>query len=641
MKSEFLLAFNEICSDRDLPREIVLDAVEAALVSAYRRCVDVNSVENVTAEIDPSTSKARIFVEKEVVEEVADPHWEIGLTEARVLNSDAEVGSLVEVDETPEDFGRIAAQTAKQVILQRIREAERDAQYEHYAEQEGEIVHGVVQSIRSNVVMLNLGNAEAILPRSQQVSSEEYHLHQRLRAYVLEVRNTNRGPKIVLSRSHPKMLRRMLELEVPEIFNGTVEIKAISREAGSRSKVAVAARQPGVDPVGACVGMRGVRIKSIVNELGGERIDVIEWDPDPSTFIAKALSPAKVLTVHAEEDLEGEKTARVVVPDDQLSLAIGRAGQNARLAAKLSGYRVDIQGVTEAAANALQKVNEDADVLPNLGPAAELLPAVANILQRHEEEEDMPYASEELLKMRQVIEAVWGHYTSAREAERDRVRAEAAARQEALEEAREGIPDQAYETSLDEMDLGTRVAGRLEEAELETAGEIMEQLAVDGDEGLLALHGIGPKSLKEVKQSIEALDLVEEAEPAVAEEEAVAAEMVEEAAEEAEAPAVEEAVPEPEEVEPAEAEIEEAVEEEAPEVEVEEAAVAEEPEEEEEPEPEWAEEKHEPADREEKLKRERGRRVQLIYDEETGELIPRRRRKRDEGAEDWQRYIDY
>jgi len=295
MKSEFLLAFNEICSDRGLPRAVVLDAVENALVSAYRRNIDANTVENVSARIDPSTGEAKIFVEKEVVEKVSDPTWEITLPEARRIDADAQLGELITVEDTPENFGRIAAQTAKQVILQRIREAERDAQFEHYVEQEGEIVHGTVQSVRPNVVLVNLGGAEAILPRSQQVPGERYHIHQRLRAYVLEVRNTNRGPKIVLSRSHQKMLRRLLELEVPEIFNGTVEIKAIAREAGSRSKVAVAARQPGVDPVGACVGMRGVRIKSIVNELGGEKIDVIEWSPDVATFIAKALSPAKVL----------------------------------------------------------------------------------------------------------------------------------------------------------------------------------------------------------------------------------------------------------------------------------------------------------------------------------------------------------
>ncbi len=656
MKSEFLLAFNEICSDRGLPRAVVLDAVEKALVSAYRRNTDINTVENVTAEIDPSSGEARIYVDKEVVDEVADPTWEISLKEARTIDPDAELGELITVEDTPENFGRIAAQTAKQVILQRIREAERDVQYEHYVEQEGEIVHGTVQSVRSNVVLVNLGGAEAILPRSQQVPGERYHMHQRLRAYVLEVRNTNRGPKIVLSRSHPKMLRRLLELEVPEIFNGTVEIKAIAREAGSRSKVAVAARQPGVDPVGACVGMRGVRIKSIVNELGGEKIDVIEWSPDMATFIAKALSPAKVLSVQLDEDPDGRKSAGVVVPEDQLSLAIGRAGQNARLAAKLSDHRIDIQGVTEAATWALQRVNEDAEVLPSLGSAAELLPSVASILQRHEEEEDMPYSSEELLKMRRVIEAVWNHYASARRTERERRKAEEEARLEALEQAREVIPDQAYETALGDMELGTRTVGRLESAGLSTAGEVMERLIAEGDEGLLELDGIGPKTVEQVKEGVAELDLLAP-EPVPAEEEVVA-----EAEEEIEEAAVEPGPMAEEEAEPSDAEeaAVEAEEEETPDkaamletamrgpgmgVEAEEAGVEEEEIEAEgeefEEEPEYFFEEEEPLDREEKLKRERGRRVQLVYDEETGELIPRRRRKREEGPEDWKEYVDY
>jgi N utilization substance protein A len=749
MKSEFLLAFNEICSDRGLPRAVVLDAVEKALVSAYRRNTDVNTVENVTAEIDPSSGEARIFVQKEVVEEVADPAWELSLPKARAIDPDAELGELITVEDTPDNFGRIAAQTAKQVILQRIREAERDVQYEHYVEQEGEIVHGTVQSVRSNVVLVNLGGAEAILPRSQQVPGERYHIHQRLRAYVLEVRNTNRGPKIVLSRSHPKMLRRLLELEVPEIFNGTVEIKAIAREAGSRSKVAVAARQPGVDPVGACVGMRGVRIKSIVNELGGEKIDVIEWSPDTETFIAKALSPAKVLSVQLDEDPDGRKSASVVVPEDQLSLAIGRAGQNARLAAKLSDHRIDIQGVTEAATWALQRVNEDPEVLPNLGSAAELLPSVANILQRHEEEEDMPYSSEELLKMRRVIEAVWNHYASLRRAERERRKAEEEARLEALEQVRAVIPGKAYETPVEAMDLGTRAVGRLEDAGLVTAGEVMERLIADGDKGLLDLDGIGPKTVEHVKEGISELGLLEgepvaaeeevveeeaedhvealdqvraiipgkaydtpveamdlgtravgfledaglvtagevmerlitdgdegllelegigpktveqvkegiselgllEGEPLAAEEEATVEgeaveEIVAEAAPETESedgvPIAEESAVDvgEEEVEDKAAMLERAMRSQGAEDEEEQVEVEEEDVEAEE-EREYFFDEEEPIDREEKLKRERGRRVQLIFDEETGELIPRRRRKREEGPEDWSEYLDF
>jgi N utilization substance protein A len=412
--------------------------------------------------------------------------------------------------------------------------------------------------------------------------------------------------------------------------------------------------------------MRGVRIKSIVNELGGEKIDVIEWSPDTSTFIAKALSPAKVLSVQLDEDPDGRQSASVVVPDDQLSLAIGRAGQNARLAAKLSDHRIDIQGVTEAATWALQRVNEDAAVLPSIGSAAELLPSVASILKQHEEEE-LPYSSEELLKMRRVIEAVWKHYAALRKVERDRRKVEEEARLQALELAREVVPDRAYETSVEDMGLGTRVVNRLEDVGLATAGQVIERLIAEGDEGLLELDGVGPKTLEQVKDSITELGLLEEepvaveeeepaeeqepvAEAVAAEEEAVA-EPAPEVVVEAEAPVAEEAVS------PAEEEEAPAVEEvadrakmleramQAPAVEVEEEEeseeVALEAEEIEADELGYFFEDGEPIDREERLKRERGRRVQLIFDEETGELIPRRRRKRGEEAGDWSDYADY
>jgi N utilization substance protein A len=374
-----------------------------------------------------------------------------------------------------------------------------------------------------------------------------------------------------------------------------------------------------------------------------------------------------VLSVQLDEDEDGRRSASVIVPDDQLSLAIGRAGQNARLAAKLCDYRIDIQGVTEAATWALKQVNEDEDVLPNLGPAAEMLPSVANILQQHEEE-GMPYASDELLRMRQVVEAVWRHYASTRKAERERRLAEEAARQEALEEARETIPDKAYEVTLGDMELDTRVTNRLQEVDLTSAGNMMELLAIEGDEGLLDLPGIGPKTLEEVKESLDALDLPDTEAPAEAEElieedleeerdiepkvaEAVEAipeaelapEVIEEAAEEIEATVEEEVIPTEaavEEIEEPEVEVEEpeAVEE-AVEETVEEAEPEEEkPAEEEEPEHRF-EDRQEKQDREERLKWERTRRVQLIYDEETGELIPRHRRKREE--EEWEQYIDY
>ncbi len=694
MRSEFLLAFNQICNERGLSREVVLDALQMALVSAYRRDTGANVNQNIQARVDLETGKAHIFVEKQVVEEVTDPMQEIGLADARAIQPDARVGDMLMVDSTPGDFGRIAAQNAKQIILQRIREAERDARYEHYAQQEGEIVHGTVQSIKPQVITLHLEGTEAFLPRSQQMPGERYTLHQRLRAYVLEVRRTSRGPQITVSRNHKDMLRRLLELEVPEIFNGTVEIKSVAREAGSRSKVAVAARQAGVDPVGACVGMRGVRIQSIVNELGGEKIDVIEWSPNPATFIAKALSPAKVLSVQLEEDPVEGKTASVVVPDDQLSLAIGRAGQNARLAAKLTGWRIDIQGVTEAATWALRQVNEDPDVLPALGPVAELLPRVASALHRHEEEK-LPYNSEELLTMRQVIEAVWNYYASIRNAARARLVAEEVARRAAIEAAeserraaidaaRARIPPHAYDIPLTEIGLSARVLAHLERAGLATVGEVMERLA-EGDEGLLKLDGIGPKSLAETKRCIEALELsaVEEPPPV---EEAVEAEAVSPVelplkapaavgeapveaavvAEEMPAAVVEEVAAAPEAamevpVEAAPAAVMEevaAAPEAAVEVPVEEApavvageaaaepeAVVEAPAEEapilaDVPVTLFEEEEEEleirPTD---ERKRRRHRRRQLVYDEESGMVVVRRRRKGEEDFDEWEEFL--
>ena len=685
MKSEFLLAFNQICSDRSLPGEVVLEALQMALVSAYRRNAGVSVNQNVTAKVDLETGKACVFVEKQIVEEVTDSEQEISLADARVIQPDAEAGDNLMIESTPKDFGRIAAQNAKQIILQRIREAEREARYTHYVQQEGEIVHGTVQSIKSQVVTLHLEGTDAILPRSQQVPGERYSLHQRLRAYVLEVRKTGRGPQITVSRSHENMLRRLLELEVPEIFNGAVEIKAIAREAGSRSKVAVVARQPGVDPVGACVGMRGVRIQSIVNELGGEKIDIIEWNPDVASFIAKALSPAKVLSVQLEENPIEGKTAKVVVPDDQLSLAIGRAGQNARLAAKLTSWRIDIQGITEAATWALRQVNEDPNVLPALGSVAELLPTVASTLRQHERER-LPYHSEELLAMRQVVEGVWEYYASIRNAERAHLMAEEAARRAAIEAAeaerratfeaaRARIPSRAYEIPLAEMGLSARVLAHLERAGLTTVGEIMERLA-EGDEGLLRLDGIGPKSLAEVKQCIEELALleVEEAAP-IAEEVAAGAEVVEveveavlpvETAPEAPVEVAKEGMPEiaqeaeaPEAVEEAPAEEVMAVEKEptvtvekavaTPEVvpETVEEAPVEEGMAEEAPVvvkvPELlfeGEEEETGAELEESRKRERRLRRQLVYDEDSGMVIAHRRHKRDQESDEWNEFSE-
>ena len=358
MKTDFIRAINQVCAERKLPLEVVLGAVEQALVSAYKR--DSGPVQHLIATIDPSSGEVNMLTGKEVVEEVNNAKDELDLANAREIRPDCKLGDIIFVETTPPDFGRIAAQTAKQVILQRIREAEREALYETYIGQEGEIVNGAVQSMDAKGITISLGRTEALLPRSQQVPAERYHIKQRLRVLIIEVSKTNRGPEIIVSRSHPNLLRRLLELEVPEIYNGLVEIKAIAREAGSRAKVAVAALQEGIDPVGACVGMRGVRIQSIVSELDGEKIDVIEWSPHRKQFISKSLGPARPLGVELSEDKDVRLTATVIVPDKQLSLAIGREGQNARLAAKLTGWRIDIIDATEAAERALRRAQEEA-----------------------------------------------------------------------------------------------------------------------------------------------------------------------------------------------------------------------------------------------------------------------------------------
>ncbi len=358
MNKQLLMAINQICAERNLRPQVVIDAVEQALVNAYKR--NYGSAGNVEARLDPETGDMHIYARMEVVpaDELEDPTTQISVEEAKEIDPEhAAPGEVVLIEKPTAEFGRIAAQTAKQVILQRIREAERETIYEEYATREGELIQGTVRSIDNNgslIVALDGGRAEGIMSRSDQIPTERYRPNSGILAYVSDVSRGNRGPVIHLSRSHRNMLRRLLEKEVPEIKQGTVEIKAIAREAGSRSKVAVAATQPGVDPVGSCVGMRGVRIQNIVNELNGEKIDVIEWHADGERFVANALSPAKVVDVLLFP--EHDKTAMVVVPNNQLSLAIGKEGQNARLVAKLTGWRIDIKSETEAANEGMDEI---------------------------------------------------------------------------------------------------------------------------------------------------------------------------------------------------------------------------------------------------------------------------------------------
>jgi N utilization substance protein A len=342
MKSDFLLAITQLSAEKKLPKDVVVNAVEAALVSAYRKD-NFAPNQNIEVKVNPNNGKVEVWAEKTVVEQVTDTRHQILLAEASRIKPDVQLGETVMVQATPHNAGRIAAQTAKQVILQRLHEAEHSAIFEEYASKEGEIITGLVQRIEPKQIFLDLGRTEAVLPAAEQMYNDRYRVGQRLKVYLLELVRTNRGPLVVVSRSHPNLLRRLFELEVPEVSNGIVEIKAIAREAGYRSKVAVAARQEGIDPVGCCVGLRGIRIQNIVNELAGEKIDVVLWSSTPSVFIANALSPAQVVTVNLDEE---DRVATVVIPDRQLSLAIGKEGQNVRLAAKLTDWKIDIKSVS-------------------------------------------------------------------------------------------------------------------------------------------------------------------------------------------------------------------------------------------------------------------------------------------------------
>ena len=505
MKSQFILAFNEICESRGLPKEDVFEALKTALVSAYRRDTNISNMQQVTVDIDPRTGEPTIYAEKEVVDEIMDNRTEVLLDDVRRAgHSDAQIGDLVMVDSTTAAFGRIAAQTAKQVLLQRVREAEREQLYEDFSGREGELVNGTVQSISGQHITIGLGRTEAILPKSQQVPGERYRAHDKIRVYVLEVRRTNRGPQIFVSRNHRNLLRRLLELEVPEIYNGQVEIKSIAREAGQRSKVAVQALQPGVDPVGACVGMRGVRIQSIVRELNDEKIDVIEWDPDQRTFIAKALSPARVSHVFLEEHPQEGKTAVVIVPDDQLSLAIGREGQNARLAAKLTGWRIDIKSLTEAASESLKNLDHPA-VDPALTKNKEWIEQIQLILSK--KEAGRPITSEDYHNLDRMVGAVEGRIIAVRAASHEEKRKQRAA-------ARKQVPEVAWELPLDELDLPGRIHNLLLDNNVETVGDVLLTLEM-GDEIFLNFKGFGEASLDTLKEHLAAYDLPE---PIVAEE---------------------------------------------------------------------------------------------------------------------------
>ena len=353
---ELILALEELEKEKGMDKEYLLEAIETALVTAYKRNFD--SLENVKVEMDRQTGATHLYAIKKVVEKVEDPETEIELKEAQKINPDYNVDDEINIEIVPRDFGRIAAQTAKQVIIQKLREAEREIVYNEFEERKGEIVSGLIQKADGNIVVMDLGKLEGVMPKKEQIPTETYRVNDKIKGYIVKVEKGQKGaPQVMVSRSHPDFVRKLLEFEIPEIYEGVIEIKSVSRDPGYRSKVAVYSPDPNIDPVGSCVGQKGVRIQNVINELNGEKIDVIEWNEDPSIYIAASLLPAQILAVDIKPE---NKFAQVIVPDDQLSLAIGKSGQNARLAARLTDWKIDIKSETQFR-ELLSKVQEESE----------------------------------------------------------------------------------------------------------------------------------------------------------------------------------------------------------------------------------------------------------------------------------------
>lgn len=442
MKTDFLLAITQLAAERNLPKEVVFSAVEKALVSAFKKD-DITAQQDIIVKIHPISGDVKVYVQKIVVDKVTDSNREISLAQAKKIKKDVKVGEILSKETTPLQAGRIAAQTAKQVVLQRLREAEREFIFGEYIDREGDILSGVVQRTEPRQIVIDLGKTEGIIPFTEQVRTEHYRVGQRLKLYLLEVNRTNKGPRLIFSRSHPNLVKRLFELEVPEIHSGTVEIKAVAREPGFRSKIAVYARQEGIDAVGSCVGLRGVRIQNVTNELDGERIDVIEWDSRTKAFIANALSPAQVVRVDVNE---ADNAAVVVVPDGQLSLAIGKEGQNARLAARLTGWRIDIKSAS------LIKEEEK---------------TVVTTKQAREE----PVA-----KVQSEVGVAGGSVVSA----------------------------EYYKMPLDQLKFPPRTLNLLLGAGITNVGQLLEK----GEDAWLQIKGFGQKSLDEVREQVAALQII-------------------------------------------------------------------------------------------------------------------------------------
>jgi N utilization substance protein A len=498
MKSEFALAFNEVLEERGLPRDVILAALESAMISAYRKAVGASTAQDVQVVMDFETGGVSVFAEKEVSDSITDYRTEVLLEDARKVDPDCEIGDLVLVESTPKDFGRIAAQTAKQAIQSKIREAEKQRQYDHFIKQVGEITSGIIQAVNSRQATIGLDmKAEGIMQKKDMIPNERFRIHDRIRAYVVSVEDTSKGLQIELSRAHRNFLRRLLENEVPEIYHGIVEIRSIAREPGQRAKVAVSATQQGIDPVGACVGQRGVRIQAIVRELHDEKIDVIEWNPDAAVYISKAISPARVSGVYLNPSIYEHKTATVVVPEDQLSLAIGREGQNARLAAKLTGWRIDIMSVSEAAARAILKLREDKSLAGLAQQEAETMVRVEELLQMKSEGRILNMDDNALIG--RFVDRV------ERRGEADR-KDEVDARMAELKAVKDAIDPRAYEMSIyDVPGIKEHILVILQENHLETFGDLIFTVRTNPD-SILAFNGIGPKFYEEILETVDSYE---------------------------------------------------------------------------------------------------------------------------------------
>lgn len=395
MQNQFLSAIEQICEEKGISKDMVLDAIEAAIIAAYKKDFG-DKEQEVRVELNPDSGEATIFVTKEVVEDVEDPMIQLTLADAKKIKKDATIGEMIEMKEDNKDFGRVAAQTAKQVIVQRIREAERDVVFSEFSDKEGLIINATVQRFENGNTYIDLGRATGVMFPSDQIPNEKYYPGQKIKVYVVRVEQTNRGPQIVVSRSHPDMVRRLFEMEVPEIANGTVEIAGIAREAGARTKIAVKSNAEGVDPVGTFVGGRGTRVQAVMGELGEEKIDIIAYSENPAEYITNALSPTKVINVKIDEE---NKKALVKVPEDQLSLAIGKSGQNVRLAAKLTGWNVDIDGADDAGIEATAEEVEEKPKPKKAGDLEDALIAASTDEvekeEAQEEAEDKPVVDSE------------------------------------------------------------------------------------------------------------------------------------------------------------------------------------------------------------------------------------------------------